>query len=441
MQKQIYLVSLGCNKNLVDSEILLGKLKDYKITNEPEDADLLVINTCGFIESAKTESIDTILELAETKKENAKILVCGCLSARYKEELVKALPEVDIFTGNADYEDIKELVEKNENKFTPGSYLQNKNDERIITGSSFHAYIKIAEGCNQRCSFCSIPTFRGKLQSRQIDDIVAEIENLIQKGYNDFSFIAQDTSSYGRDLGLKNGLLNLIEKVEKIKGIKAARILYLYPTNLNEEVIKKIISSEVFLNYFDMPIQHINDDLLKIMKRGTKKETMLKQLNLMRNAPESFIRTGIIIGHPGESDEAFNELLEFLKSFDFDRISAFAYSKEEDTASFDMEEIPDQIIEKRLEIIEKITDKMIDKSLNSLIGREIKVQINGISSEGELFWGAKDLRWDRDIDGEILINDSEINNPQTGEIYYCKINEIIAGKPLGTITRKYESSK
>lgn len=429
----LYLVSLGCNKNLVDSEIMLGSLSNYDITDNPKDADVLIVNTCGFIMSAKEESIRTILNLTSYKKENSILVVTGCLMQRYKDELIKELPEVDIFTGVGDYDAIDEIILKKQNRFSPKTYLQKSQTKRIITGSSYHAYIKISEGCNQKCSFCAIPTFKGRLKSRSISSIVDEVKSLVDNGYSDFSFIAQDSSSYLMDLGINNGLINLIDEIDKLDGVKTARILYLYPTSTTDILIKKIIDSPKFANYFDMPIQHINDNILKIMRRGSSKKRILELLNLMRQAPKSFLRTGIIIGHPGEDEQSFNELYDFLEEFKFDRISAFAYSKEEDTIAYNMEQIPSKVIAKRLAKIDKVIKKSIDQSFSNLINQKIPVHINGISSEGEMFFGAKALAWDRDIDGEILINDSVIKDLKVGEIYTCLINDYNDNKLIGEV--------
>lgn len=429
----LYLVSLGCNKNLVDSEIMLGRLSSYDIVDDPKNADVMIVNTCGFIESAKEESIRAILELASYKKENSVLVVTGCLMQRYRDELMRELPEVDIFSGVGDYAKIDELILKKQSLFSPEIYLQKSNTKRIITGSSYHAYIKIAEGCNQKCSFCAIPSFKGKLQSRSIESIADEVKALIKDGFSDFSFIAQDTSSFLRDFGIESGLINLIDEIEKIDGVKAARILYLYPTTASLSLIERIIASPKFVNYFDMPIQHINDDMLKIMRRGSSKEHLKELLTKMRNAKDSFLRTGVIVGHPGETEERFDELCEFLSEFKFDRISAFAYSKEEDTLAYEMEQISPKTITKRLNKIEKIIKKSIDESFKNLLNKTIKVQINGISSEGEMFFGAKSIVWDREIDGEILINDTQIKDPKVGEIYDCLITDFHGDKLLGTI--------
>ncbi|QPH87951.1 30S ribosomal protein S12 methylthiotransferase RimO [Campylobacter concisus] len=432
---KLHLISLGCNKNLVDSEIMLGRLQNYDITDDISDADVIIVNTCGFIKSAKEESIQTILEMHEARKNGSLLVVTGCLMQRYKDELMKELPEVDLFTGVADYDKIDEIILKKQNLFSPETYLQ-ANEERVITGSNYHAYIKISEGCNQKCSFCAIPTFKGKLKSRSLENIVNEVKNLVKKGYYDFSFLSQDSSSYMRDHGISDGLINLIDEIEKIKGVRSARILYLYPSTTSKELIERIIASSVFHNYFDMPIQHISEDMLKIMKRGSGAKKIKELLNLMRNAKNSFLRTGVIVGHPGESEEDFEELCEFLEKFKFDRISAFAYSKEEDTASFDMEQVPAKVISKRLTKIEKITKKSINESLQKEIGKEIFASLEGISSEGEMFYAAKKDIWDKDIDGEILINESDVKELEIGSLYLCEVSDTVDQKLIARIIKK-----
>ena len=432
---KLHLISLGCNKNLVDSEIMLGRLQNYDITDDISDADVNLVNTSGLIKSAKEESIQTILEMHEARKNGSLLVVTGCLMQRYKDELIKELPEVDLFTGVADYDKIDEIILKKQNLFSPQTYLQ-ANEERVITGSNYHAYIKISEGCNQKCSFCAIPTFKGKLKSRSLENIVNEVKNLVKKGYYDFSFLSQDSSSYMRDHGVSDGLINLIDEIEKIKGVRSARILYLYPSTTSKELIERIIASPIFHNYFDMPIQHISENMLKIMKRGSGAKKIKELLNLMRNAKNSFLRTGVIVGHPGESEEDFEELCEFLEEFKFDRISAFAYSKEEDTASFEMEQIPAKIISKRLSKIEKITKKAINESLQKELGKQIYATLEGISSEGEMFYAAKKDIWDKDIDGEILINESDVKELEIGSLYLCEVSDVVDQKLVATIIKK-----
>ena len=432
---KLHLVSLGCNKNLVDSEIMLGRLQNYEITPEVARADVIIVNTCGFINSAKEESIRAILDMHEARKKGSLLVVTGCLMQRYREELMKELPEVDLFTGVGDYDKIDEIILKKQNLFSPDTYLQ-ASEERVITGSNYHAYIKISEGCNQKCSFCAIPTFKGKLKSRSLENIVGEVEKLVKKGYYDFSFLSQDSSSYMRDHAVSDGLISLIDAVEKIEGVKTARILYLYPSTTSNALVGRIIASPVFVNYFDMPIQHASDKMLKIMRRGSGAARIKELLNLMKKAPGAFLRTGVIVGHPGESEAEFDDLCAFLQEFKFDRVSAFAYSKEEDTLSYEMEQVPAKIISKRLSKIEKITRAAIEASFAQELGQKFIVSLEGESSEGEMFYAAKKALWDKDIDGEILINESDIEQLETGGRYWCEITQVAGSQALGKITAK-----
>ena len=432
---KLHLVSLGCNKNLVDSEIMLGRLQNYEITPDVASADVIIVNTCGFINSAKEESIRAILDMHEARKKGSLLVVTGCLMQRYREELMKELPEVDLFTGVGDYDKIDEIILKKQNLFSPETYLQ-ASEERVITGSNYHAYVKISEGCNQKCSFCAIPTFKGKLKSRALENIVDEVQKLVKKGYYDFSFLSQDSSSYMRDHAVSDGLISLIGAIEKIEGVKTARILYLYPSTTSNALVERIIASPVFVNYFDMPIQHASDKMLKIMRRGSGAARIKELLNLMKKAPDAFLRTGVIVGHPGESEAEFDELCAFLQEFKFDRVSAFAYSKEEDTLSYEMEQVPAKIISKRLSKIEKITRAAIEASFAQELGKKFIVSLEGESSEGEMFYAAKKAIWDKDIDGEILINESDVEQLETGGRYWCEIMQVAGSQALGKITAK-----
>ena len=432
---KLHLVSLGCNKNLVDSEIMLGRLSNYDITPDVASADVIIVNTCGFINSAKEESIRAILDMHEARKKGSLLVVTGCLMQRYREELMKELPEVDLFTGVGDYDKIDEIILKKQNLFSPDTYLQ-ASEERVITGSNYHAYIKISEGCNQKCSFCAIPTFKGKLKSRSLENIVDEVQKLVKKGYYDFSFLSQDSSSYMRDHAVSDGLISLIDAVEKIESVKTARILYLYPSTTSNALIERIIASPVFVNYFDMPIQHSSEKMLKIMRRGSGAARIKELLNLMKKAPDAFLRTGVIVGHPGEGEAEFDELCAFLQGFKFDRVSAFAYSKEEDTLSYEMEQVPAKIISKRLSKIEKITRAAIEASFAQELGKKFIVSLEGESSEGEMFYAAKKALWDKDIDGEILINESDVEQLETGGRYWCEITQVAGNQALGKITAK-----
>ncbi|BAF70585.1 30S ribosomal protein S12 methylthiotransferase RimO [Nitratiruptor sp. SB155-2] len=433
MSKKLHVVSLGCTKNLVDTEVMLARLPEYEITQIPEEADLIIVNTCGFIGPAKEESLQTVFDLHSRRKKDSTLVMAGCLSERYKEELQKEMPEVDIFTGVGDYAKIDELISQKKSSFSDQVYLI-RSEERIITGSNYHAYIKLSEGCNQQCSFCAIPSFKGKLQSRPIEDIVQEIKNLVAKGYKDFTFVSQDSSSYLRDFGIQESLVDLIHAVEEIEGIMSARILYLYPSTTTPKMIDAIANSPVFVNYFEMPIQHISDSLLKKMKRGIGAQKTKELLYAMRAVPESFLRTSLIVGHPGESEEDFHELVEFLEDFEFDRINLFAYSDEEGTKAYEMEEkIPQEVIEERLAILDAIVKKQQMKSLEKDLGKTVECYLDGTSEESELLLSGRKKIWAPEVDGEILINDSEIDNLQIGNLYKVHINERLGDKLVGTV--------
>ena len=436
--KSLHLVSLGCTKNLVDSEIMLGKLKEYEIINDPEAADVIIVNTCGFIDSAKEESINTILDLHDQRKEESVLVMAGCLSERYQEELQKELPEIDIFTGVGDYDRIDELVNEKRSAFTDEVFLLNEENDRVITGSSYHAYVKLSEGCNQTCSFCAIPAFKGKLHSRTLESLIKEVTNLVKNGYTDFSFVSQDSSSFLRDLGIKDGLEQLIKSVESIEGVKTARILYLYPSTTELSLIEKIKNSSVFENYFDMPLQHISSSMLKIMKRGKGAEKLNELMDAMRAVPNSFVRTTFIVGHPGETKEDFDALCNYVSSYGFDRANVFSYSDEEGTTAYDREDkVSQEIIDERAEILGDIIAQTTDRSMQDEVGQTVSVYVDGESDEHEYLLSARKTLWAPEIDGEIYINDNETEETiEFGSMYEVKITECIGDKLLATAIKK-----
>jgi ribosomal protein S12 methylthiotransferase RimO len=430
--KKLYLASLGCAKNLVDSEVMLAKLKEYQITQNPNEADLIIVNTCGFIDAAKEESIDTILSLANEKKENAQLVVTGCLSARYKEALVKEIPEVDKWCGVGEYGEIDKVIKSPKKTFFTNKVFLIHNEERIITGSNYHAYIKLSEGCNQKCAFCAIPSFKGKLQSRDIKEVIDEIKRLKAKGFKDFSLISQDSSSYLRDKGIRDGLERLIDEIDKIDGI-SAKILYLYPATTTKRLIRKIFSSKNVVNYFDMPIQHISQRMLKIMKRPSSQKRIKELLTEMRKE-FSFVRTSVIVGHPGERDEDFEELKEFLKEYQFDRVNVFAYSDEEGTAAYKRKDkVPLEIIEKRVKEIEKIVKQTTINSLKKYINKECEGYLEGMVDG--LFYAVRPKLWAYEIDGDVLINESEVKDLKVGELYKIKISQLAGDELIGRIIK------
>jgi ribosomal protein S12 methylthiotransferase RimO len=434
MSKKLHIVSLGCTKNLVDTEVMLGRLQEYEMTDASTEADVIIVNTCGFIDAAKQESLNTVFNLNAGRKKDSVLVMAGCLSERYQDDLAKELTEVDIFTGVGDYDKIDELLALKQSRFTPEVYLID-GAERVVTGSTYHAYIKLSEGCNQQCSFCAIPSFKGKLNSRNLDSIAKEVEGLVAKGYYDFTFISQDSSSYLRDQNVSEGLIHLIKRIELIEGVKSARILYLYPSTTTLKLIKTIGDSKIFHNYFDMPIQHINDEMLRIMKRGFGKEKTVELLKAMRALPNSFVRTSFIVGHPQETPAMFDEMAEFAATFGFDRMNVFSYSDEEGTSAYTMgEKIPAKTINERAKKLGKVASKVELESLNKLIGTEISLIIDGESDEHEFLLSARALLWAPDVDGEIYVNDREIDNELSyGKIYRARITELSGTKLLATI--------
>lgn len=434
MSNKLHIVSLGCTKNLVDTEVMMGKLQNFTLTDAEDEADVIIVNTCGFIDAAKEESVNTVLSLHEARKEDSVLVMAGCLSERYKEDLAIQMPEVDIFTGVGDYDHIDELLAEKKSRFSDEVFLID-GSERVVTGSTYHAYIKLSEGCNQTCSFCAIPSFKGKLNSRNLDSIAKEVEGLVAKGYYDFSFVSQDSSSYLRDQNIKDGLSLLIQRIELIEGVKSARILYLYPSTTTISLLKNIAKSKIFHNYFDMPIQHINDDMLRMMKRGFGKEKTIELLEFMKSLPNSFLRTSFIVGHPDETEEMFEEMCEFASSFGFDRINVFSYSDEETTPAYDMSnKISDEVIASRAQILGDIVSESTQKSLKNEVGKEIELIIDSKSDEHEYLLSARKTIWAPEIDGEIYVNDrAKDEDIEFTKIYKAKITEHVGDILTATV--------
>lgn len=380
----VHIVTLGCSKNDVDSSMMYSLLdkNKYQMVNEPSQADILIVNTCGFIDAAKEESIDTILESVEYKNEGRckKVLLSGCLAQRYPEELIKEIPEIDgiIGTGNIDY--INELLDRSlagdlfiKTDNLNSAYIEGIRKEEVNTTE----YVKISEGCNNNCSYCIIPSLRGKNRSRKIEDIYSEVEYLVSKGAREIILIAQNTTDYGIDLYSKYSLAKLIKEISKIEDLKWIRVLYLYPDHFTVELIEEFKNNDKLVNYVDMPLQHISDDVLKRMNRKTSKDHIIKTLkNLRKSVPDIVIRTTFIVGFPGESDDDFNQLVDFIEDIKFDKLGVFEYSKEEDTraASLD-EQIPDSIKEERKNEIMAIQSEISAEILTKKIGKKLEVLI------------------------------------------------------------------
>jgi len=420
---KIGVVSLGCPKNLVDTEILMGKLKAGKaeIVSKLEDADVIIVNTCGFIDAAKEESIDTILEVSQYREKGKKIIVTGCLVERYKDQLQKEIPEVDLFV------DLKEEIQIPEKI---GIEISDKNldlyRERIITTPPHLAYLKISEGCDHTCAFCAIPQIRGKHRSRSIESIVKEAEALADRGVKEINVVSQDTSFYGTDLYGKPKLWELIEKLENIEGIKWIRLYYLYPTTINEDFFKRMADSEKLVKYIEMPVQHTEDRILRDMMRGYRKSKIEKILEWKEKyIPEAAIRTAVIVGFPTETAKDFENLKEFISNAKFDWLGVFTYSHEEGTPAFEKFEdtLPQEEKIRRKNEILQLQEKITETKNRQMIGEEVEILIDGFSEEWETLPVGRTYRSAFEIDGIVYVEATE--PVKIGEFAKVKIKDVI----------------
>ena len=404
-------VSLGCSKNLVDTEMMIGLFKNnnFKIVNNPKEAEIIVINTCGFIEPAKQEAINTILEMSEYKNKKCKyLIVMGCLVERYKKDLQKLLPEVDLFLSIKEYEKAWDEISKLINIPEEGKYTNMEYLEREISTGNNMAYLKIAEGCSNRCTYCAIPAIRGPFESRKIEDILEEAEQLAKKGVKELVVIAQDTTKYGIDLYGKPRLAELLEKLCKIEGFKWIRFLYAYPETITDELIDVVKNNEKICNYFDIPIQHISNPVLKKMNRKSNEESIKELIKKIRKEiPNVIIRTSLIVGFPGETQEDFEKLCEFVKTAKFDRMGAFTYSKEDGTPA---ERLPNQIHgntkKARYNKIMKIQKEISDQKGKEKIGKTYEVLVENKSFDGKYLVGRTYMDVP-DEDGVVYIESSD----------------------------------
>ncbi len=413
-KQKIGIITMGCSKNAVDSERLMAQLKinDFEIVNDPNDADSLIINTCGFINPAKEESINTILEATSLKKENKvkKVYVAGCLSERYEIELKKDIPEVDKYFGTEDYKGIVEEL---------GGRLKTELlGERELTTPKHFAYLKISEGCDNPCSFCAIPLIRGRYNSKSINDLVTETKSLATKGVKELIIIGQDTTEYGIDLYGKRNLDELLNKLSEVDGIEWIRLLYTYPSHFPIEAIETIASNPKVLNYVDIPLQHISDNVLKEMRRGiTKRKTIELIETLKTKIPNLTLRTTFIVGFPNETEADFNELCEFVEDSKFDRVGVFNYSQEDDTTGYELgDPISEEIKIERNSKIMEIQKEISFKKNSLMVGKNIKVIIDALDDN---YYVARSERDAPEVDGEVLIKNSE--NLEIGSIYNVEI--------------------
>ena len=432
MSYNVTLLSLGCAKNRVDAEILLYNLKDagYNIVSSVSLADVVIVNTCGFIDDAKKESIDEILSVAELKNRGLikTIIVTGCLAERYKNEVLKEIPEVDAVIGIGANNNIADVVDKAimgvKTEDFPNKLLLPLNGKRIQTTPKYYAYLKVADGCDNRCTYCAIPLIRGKFRSRRMEDILSEAEYLAKNGVKELLVIAQDTTRYGEDIYGELKLPELLKKLCKIDGIKWIRILYCYPDRITDELIDVISKEEKVLNYIDIPLQHCNKRILKLMNRNGDKESLTNLLKKIRQKiPDVILRTTFICGFPGETDEEFNELAEFSKEIKFERMGCFMYSQEEGTpASYMDNQVDNEVKFRRQEILMEEQMRIMEENSIKMLGKTITVLFEGYDDESNLYFG-RSVADSPDIDGRVYFDilDKDVKE---GEFLSVKINKV-----------------
>lgn len=440
---KVALVSLGCSKNLVDSEVMLNILSSnsYKLTQDTNKADIIIVNTCGFIESAKQESIDNIIELGQLKNNgNCKVLIAsGCLAERYKGDLINGMPELDAVIGTGDYKSILEVIES---AMSGSKVVKYGNQEsidihelpRVISTVAASTYLKIAEGCDNRCTYCIIPSLRGKYRSRRFEDIIKEAAQLAGQGIKELNVIAQDTTRYGMDLYGKYRIAELLDELSKIEGIEWIRLQYSYPDEFDDDLINIIATNDKVCKYLDIPIQHASNAILKRMGRRTTKEEIKDLVTKLRGKiPNIALRTSLIVGFPGETENDFKELVDFVKDIRFDRLGVFTYSREEDTPAFQMEEqVDDEIKLKRQERIMLLQSDISLDNNQKMVGKVIKVFIEGIESNKYYGRSYKDAP---EIDGNVFFSSKEKHNP--GEFTYVKIVEASEYDLIGEEMNEY----
>jgi ribosomal protein S12 methylthiotransferase len=438
VNKSIFFQSLGCVKNLVDAEVMLGitKAHQYQFVTEPEKAEVIVVNTCSFINDSKRESIDAILEMAEHKKTGSckKLIVTGCLAQRYKPDLKVSFPEVDAFVGTGQYHKILEFIDgkkEDDFEFRHPKYLHNENTPRINTQPFFRAYLKVSEGCIKGCAFCIIPRIRGTLRSRTIPSLVAEAKQLAASGAVELNLIAQDLTDYGRDLSDGTSLEGLLRELVRVEGISWIRMLYLYPDEMSDELIELIATQDKICKYIDTPVQHINDRMLKLMNRKVKGSQIRERLSKLRERiPGVSVRSTVIVGYPGETEEEFNELVDFVKEARFDHLGVFSYSHEENTASY---LLPHQLDEetkiRRKEQLLSVQQKISAENLKKKVGTTVPVLVEGLSEESEFLLKGRHAGQAPDIDGYVLIRSGDI---KVGEIHPVKLEKSLEYDFIGS---------
>jgi ribosomal protein S12 methylthiotransferase len=439
---KIGFVSLGCPKNLVDSEVMMGQLAagGHELTNQPDQADVIVVNTCSFIDPAKQESVDTILEMAEFKKTGRarKLIVAGCLVERYRGDIRKDMPEVDALVGTNELDRIVALCEDRPAGDAPSEpYLYHDLTPRILSTPRHFAYIKISEGCDHPCSFCVIPQYRGANRSRRFESVVAEATRLFAQGVREINLIGQDTTVYGEDLGIKDGLAHLLERLAGIETSHRQwiRFLYAYPNKVTQKLLDTIAAHASIAPYIDMPLQHASAAVLKRMKRGSNGDQFLKLIERMRRTiPGLTLRTSFIVGFPGETMQDFDELCGFVRAARFDRLGVFSYSDEDTAPSYHLDgKVDGRTIHNRKQRLMAIQRKISQAKNRKLIGAEFPVLIEGPSKETDLLWECRAMSQAPEIDGVSYINDIEGPEPKPGQIRSFRVTEAHDYDLVGTL--------
>lgn len=430
--KKIGFVSLGCEKNLVDTEVMLGLLsrRGYQITPAPAEADIIVVNTCGFIDKAKKESVETILEMADFKNTGScsKLVVTGCLVERYRADIQQQIPEVDAVLGTTQIESIINICENLEPpKIDNPYYLYDETSPRLLTTPGYTTYIKIAEGCDRPCSFCIIPKIRGHYRSRPLQSVLNEARFLAENGVKEVVLISQETTRYGDDLGLSHGLSVLLQQLAGINGLRWIRFLYCFPSQIDDELLVTMREEPKVCKYMDVPLQHASGRILKSMKRGGNAASLRRLVEHIREqVPGVTVRTSMIAGYPGETEEEFGELCRFVEEMQFDRLGTFTYSDEEETASQLLhDKLGARVIHSRQSRLMKIQARISRKKNRAQLGRRHTLLVEGQSAETELLWQGRLESQAPRIDGVVLINDAVGDQPRAGDFRTVEITQTL----------------
>lgn len=449
-KSKVYFVSLGCPKNLVDSQVMLGRLESdaYSITRHAQEAEVIVVNTCSFIDAAKKESVDTILEMANFKNSGKchTLVVSGCLPQRHSKELEDNIPEIDLMIGTGQYHRITEFLDQKKRAVLPQkayinqpAFIHSEKDLRVLTGPKHTAYLKLSEGCNRRCSFCIIPHLRGNVRSRSMDSLVTEAQKLASQGVREINLVAQDLTHYGMETRYRENLEELLPRLCEVEGIEWIRLHYVYPDNFSEKLIGIIRDQPKIVKYLDMPIQHTQDRVLKLMNRRLTRARLFELItNLKKEIPEMVFRTSIIVGFPGETEEEFENLVNDLETLNLDHVGVFSYSQEEGTPAARLtNQLSEPVKRKRRKILISRLQELSWKKRKTLLGTRVPLMLEGTSSETDFLLRGRLSTQASEIDGEVLINDVapdiDISHLTAGNFVEVEITDLLPVDYLATL--------